>query len=46
VSTSASGQAHACLSILTEAEPPSLDLLALQRGAAAPDLTALANAGR
>lgn len=40
------GQAHACLSILTEAEPPSLDLLALQRGAPAPDLTALANAGR
>ncbi|MBA3727280.1 MAG: damage-inducible protein DinB, partial [Armatimonadetes bacterium] len=26
------GQAHACLSILTGAEPPSLDLLGLQRG--------------
>lgn len=32
------GQAHACLSILTGAEPPSLDLLAFQRGAAAPNL--------
>jgi uncharacterized damage-inducible protein DinB len=40
------GQAHACLSILTGAAPPSLDLLALQRGAPAPDLAALANAGR
>ena len=26
------GQAHACLSILTGGEPPSLDLLAFQRG--------------
>jgi uncharacterized damage-inducible protein DinB len=31
------GQAHACLSILT-GEPPSLDLLAFQRGAVAPNL--------
>jgi uncharacterized damage-inducible protein DinB len=30
------GQAHACLSILTGGEPPSLDLLAFQRGATAP----------
>ncbi len=36
------GQAHACLSIVGETEPPSLDLLALQRGAPAPDLAALA----
>jgi uncharacterized damage-inducible protein DinB len=35
------GQAHACLSILTGSEPPSLDLLAFQRGAAAPNLEAL-----
>src|SRR5438876_5437934 len=35
------GQAHACLSILTGGEPPSLDLLAFQRGATAPDLTKL-----
>jgi uncharacterized damage-inducible protein DinB len=40
------GQAHACLSILTGAGPPSLDLLALQRGAPAPDLAALAKASR
>jgi uncharacterized damage-inducible protein DinB len=32
------GQAHACCSILTGSEPPSLDLLAFQRGAPAPDL--------
>jgi uncharacterized damage-inducible protein DinB len=32
------GQAHACLSILTGGEPPSLDLLAFQRGGRAPDL--------
>jgi hypothetical protein len=32
------GQAHACLSILTGGEPPSLDLLAFQRGGPAPDL--------
>ena len=39
------GQAHACLSILTGAEPPSLNLLALQRGVKAPDLLALARGG-
>jgi uncharacterized damage-inducible protein DinB len=32
------GQAHACLSILTGQEPPSLDLLMFQRGVAAPDI--------
>jgi uncharacterized damage-inducible protein DinB len=32
------GQAHACCSILTGTEPPSLDLLAFQRGVRAPDL--------
>jgi uncharacterized damage-inducible protein DinB len=37
-------QAHACLSILTGAEPPSLDLLARQRGEQAPDLAALVKA--
>jgi uncharacterized damage-inducible protein DinB len=36
------GQAHTILSIVTGKEPPSLDLLALQRGGAAPDLRALA----
>jgi uncharacterized damage-inducible protein DinB len=35
------GQAHACLSILTGVEPPSLDLLVQQRGGSAPDLQAL-----
>ena len=35
------GQAHACLSILRGAEPPSLDLLAMQRGVPAPDLKGL-----
>jgi uncharacterized damage-inducible protein DinB len=35
------GQAHACLSILTGGEPPSLDLLAFQRGGTAPDLEKL-----
>ncbi|MBT2245851.1 damage-inducible protein DinB [Sphingobium sp. BHU LFT2] len=35
------GQAHAGLSILTDAEPPSLDLLVFQRGAPTPDLAAL-----
>ena len=35
------GQAHACLSILTGGEPPSLDLLAFQRGATAPSLEKL-----
>lgn len=38
------GQAHACLSMLTGAEPPTLDLLRYQRGLAAPDLAALAAA--
>ena len=38
------GQAHTILSILTGREPPSLDLLGMQRGAAAPDLRALAAA--
>jgi uncharacterized damage-inducible protein DinB len=32
------GQAHACCSILTGSEPPTLDLLAFQRGVAAPNL--------
>jgi uncharacterized damage-inducible protein DinB len=32
------GQAHACLSILTGDEPPSLDLLVFQRGGTAPSL--------
>lgn len=32
------GQAHACCSILTGKEPPYLDLLAFQRGAAAPSI--------
>jgi uncharacterized damage-inducible protein DinB len=32
------GQAHACLSILTGGEPPSLDLLVFQRGGTAPNL--------
>jgi uncharacterized damage-inducible protein DinB len=32
------GQAHACCSILTGSEPPSLDLLLFQRGGPAPDL--------
>ncbi|HKW54014.1 MAG TPA: DinB family protein [Stellaceae bacterium] len=35
------GQAHAILSICTGREPPSLDLLLLQRGGAAPDLRTL-----
>ena len=35
------GQAHACLSILTGSEPPSLDLLAFQRRGMAPDLEKL-----
>ena len=34
------GQAHACLSITTRQEPPSLDLLILQRGLPPPDLAA------
>ena len=40
------GQAHACLSILTGGEPPSLDLLAFQRGCTAPDLEALMQTNR
>ncbi len=36
------GQAHAALSICTGREPPSLDLLAMQRGGEAPDLRRLA----
>ena len=35
------GQAHACLSILTGDEPPSLDLLVFQRGGTAPNLQKL-----
>lgn len=34
------GQAHSCLSVLTGAEPPALDLLIFQRGGTAPDLKA------
>jgi uncharacterized damage-inducible protein DinB len=37
------GQAHACLSILTGDEPPSLDLLVFQRGGTSPDLEKLAS---
>jgi uncharacterized damage-inducible protein DinB len=33
------GHAHACCSILTGQEPPSLDLLMFQRGMPAPELT-------
>ena len=36
------GQAHTILSIVTGREPPVLDLLAMQRGVAAPDLRGLA----
>jgi uncharacterized damage-inducible protein DinB len=36
------GQAHTILSIVTGQEPPSLDMLQLQRGVAAPDLRVLA----
>lgn len=36
------GQAHTILSIVTGKEPPVLDLLAMQRGVAAPDLRELA----
>lgn len=35
------GQAHTILSICTGKEPPSLDMLAMQRGVAAPDLRTL-----
>ena len=34
------GQAHACCSIVAGQEPPSLDLLAFQRGVPAPELAA------
>src|SRR5262249_37089159 len=37
------GQAHSCLSILTGKEPPSLDLLAMQRGVPSPNLLDLLN---
>ena len=37
------GQAHTILSICTGKEPPSLDLLAMQRGLPAPDLRSLAS---
>jgi uncharacterized damage-inducible protein DinB len=37
------GQAHACCSIVTGSEPPSLDLLQFQRGVPAPDLAAAIN---
>jgi uncharacterized damage-inducible protein DinB len=40
------GQAHACLSILTGGEPPSLDLLAFQRGGTAPDLQRIISKSR
>ena len=40
------GQAHACLSILTGDEPPSLDLLVFQRGGTAPDLKTLIRQGQ
>jgi uncharacterized damage-inducible protein DinB len=35
------GQAHACCSIVTGREPPTLDLVAFQRGLPAPDLASL-----
>lgn len=38
------GQAHTILSICTKKEPPSLDLLQMQRGIPAPDLRVLAAA--
>ena len=38
------GHAHACLSILTGPEPPSLDLIGFQRGVPAPDLVSLVGA--
>jgi uncharacterized damage-inducible protein DinB len=40
------GQAHACLSILTGGEPPSLDLLVFLHGGTAPDLETLIRNGR
>src|SRR5471030_2721644 len=39
------GQAHTILSICTGREPPSLDMMLMQRGAAAPDLRAMAALG-
>ncbi|WP_108514224.1 DinB family protein [Bradyrhizobium algeriense] len=39
------GQAHTILSICTGREPPSLDLVGMQRGVPAPDLRSLANRG-
>jgi uncharacterized damage-inducible protein DinB len=39
------GQAHTILSIITGRQPPSLDLLLMQRGAAAPDLREMAKRG-
>ena len=36
------GQAHTILSMVTGKEPPSLDLLGMQRGVGAPDLRAIA----
>jgi uncharacterized damage-inducible protein DinB len=36
------GQAHAILSILAGKEPPSLDMMLMQRGVAAPDLREMA----
>ncbi len=38
------GHGHACCSILGGTEPPSLDLVAFQRGVPAPDLATLARA--
>lgn len=40
------GQAHTILSVLTGAEPPPLDLLAMDRSLRAPDLGALASCSR
>jgi uncharacterized damage-inducible protein DinB len=37
------GQAHTILSICTGREPPSLDLIAMQRGATTPDLRTIAS---
>jgi len=39
------GQAHTILSIVTGREPPSLDMIAQQRGLGAPDLAALVAGG-
>ena len=40
------GQAHAILSILTGDDPPSLDMIVMQRGEASPDLERLLEARR